>query len=607
MADFTNRNITENLCRYLTRPNNGQAILIEGPWGCGKTHFINTFIGTFIKNEKSKNLKPIKISLFGLNSIAEVENRVLGAFYPVLENKLVKLATVSAKKISAKIGLDYSGDGKPDAQATFSADKINLYTLLIEGRNDFALILDDIERTNIKPQELLGYINHIVETCQIRTILIANESELWKHEDDDYNKFKEKVISRTFHVVHDAEAVIEHFLKGRNSPIKKFKPFILEAYTITRSRNLRSLQQVIDDFLQLYEQLDSTYKEHEQYTNALAKTFFSLGLSIKCSSTKKKDLQSGDILKSSSAFMKEYFSTGRPVLSEDFWVRALFYSDYSTLNAESSKQHFFYVSPTSEVDTLDRLRNFEDLEDEEFKTLLTQLESEVKHGTNQPPHIYIKKAAMLATLIQHKLSDINLQVLASNINSYIRNNQDLDEWKQTRPERLSQYEAEHLGAAKNLIKKYESFYAHWNSTYDAEQLKQGAEQKESKASAFYQALKDNNRDALARILITENSHTAFLTTLNAEYFAQALLEAPNAAINRLIEIMGNRYHSYLPGSNSSRSLPLEIEFWDQARRAIEVRLQDAKPLKKHNLEKFVDPVIANFHALLSVGIDTEQE
>ena len=80
---------------YLTKENNN-ALLITGEWGVGKTYFFNNILNKEIQKTSTKeneNIKytPIRISLFGVTSINDIEKRIILEIYPLLKNKGLKI------------------------------------------------------------------------------------------------------------------------------------------------------------------------------------------------------------------------------------------------------------------------------------------------------------------------------------------------------------------------------------------------------------------------------------------------------------------------------------------------------------------------------------
>ena len=80
---------------YLIKESNN-ALLITGEWGVGKTYFFNNILSKEIEKVSTKeneNIKytPIRISLFGVTSINDIEKRIILEIYPLLKNKGLKI------------------------------------------------------------------------------------------------------------------------------------------------------------------------------------------------------------------------------------------------------------------------------------------------------------------------------------------------------------------------------------------------------------------------------------------------------------------------------------------------------------------------------------
>jgi DNA polymerase III delta prime subunit len=603
MTKSVNENIETNLLHYLNSKHSSQAILLTGNWGCGKTHFINFFV----TNNKIKNLKLVKISLFGLHKISEVEDRILGCFYPIMDSKAMKLLGSSVKKLATAIKLEAPGDMKTEISMSANAGDINLYNLLIDGKSDYALILDDVERSRIPLQDLLGYINHIVETCQIKTILIANEAELERGQEENYRKFKEKVISKTFLVNHSAEDVIERFIHDDADNIQQFKKIIVEAYAASDCRNLRSLKQAIDDFSQMWDTLERKFQDNEKYANLLAKTFFALSMEVRSAKIRKEDLLCNNIFQSGTAFTKKYFPSELPILRDNFWFDVLFNGDHSKINLLSESLPFFAKQETHEQDTLEKINQFHSLEDEEFLVLNNTLESEILSLDDEHPLKFLRKAELMARLIEHDLSHMEATDLANCISAYPRKHQGSDSWKNCNLNDFIQWEVAHLKSNEKLAHSFEFFISAHADAFKKAQIEKSKTHASDKLSSFYTAIKQGNRTTLVKLLITEHRHTVFFTDVDVDLFVTALVEAPNTAIADFIEIASERYLTdRLRSNHGSNELTLELDFWEKVQIAIEARLDNVGPLKKYNLKKLIDPTIANFQSMLAPVVHSYQ-
>ena len=73
--------IKNELNDYIYNVNIKYATLLNGSWGSGKTYFVKAYIkeleDEYQKNkENNKYKKPIYVSLYGLNSVSEIKNKI---------------------------------------------------------------------------------------------------------------------------------------------------------------------------------------------------------------------------------------------------------------------------------------------------------------------------------------------------------------------------------------------------------------------------------------------------------------------------------------------------------------------------------------------------
>lgn len=84
------------------------ALLLKGPWGSGKTWFVERLIEEINK----KDGRELYISLYGLNSFAAIEYEFYRKLHPVLSSKGMEIAgkvLKGALRTTLKIDLDMDG------------------------------------------------------------------------------------------------------------------------------------------------------------------------------------------------------------------------------------------------------------------------------------------------------------------------------------------------------------------------------------------------------------------------------------------------------------------------------------------------------------------
>lgn len=248
------------------------AILLKGKWGSGKSWFINKYID----KKKSENIKPLYVSLYGVNSFSQIEDSLLEQISPFWNSKGMKIAGKLGKGLlKGTLKLDLDGDNKDDGNWSFSIPDIE-QKFKIKDSDFSLLIFDDLERCSLEIENILGYINTFVESQDLKVIIIANEEELekkYEKKEDELNKYrrvKEKLIGKTFEILDDPESALKDFIQFVESEdLKQFLrqddiyKRIEELYINGKHKNLRTLQQIIFDFQRIFEKLPEKVQKNK--------------------------------------------------------------------------------------------------------------------------------------------------------------------------------------------------------------------------------------------------------------------------------------------------------------------------------------------------------
>jgi hypothetical protein len=245
---------------YLTNDTN-YALLITGDWGKGKTYYYKNVVEHKIVKTPTffnarKTYKPVYISLFGLNSIDEIKTQIFFALFPFLKKKGVKLASSLVQVVASGItSLNNLGDFSKYVELVGSNknDWIKL--------TDLVICFDDLERrsSKIEIEEIIGYINSLVEHDNVKVIIIANEKLI---SDEEYKKYKEKIIGSTIEFRQDLIRIYDDLIKKKFSGFQCYKSFLTqnkEYITDTfshQSSNIRILIFALSYFQTIYSELE---------------------------------------------------------------------------------------------------------------------------------------------------------------------------------------------------------------------------------------------------------------------------------------------------------------------------------------------------------------
>lgn len=287
-----NNNMLDGIRNYLSMESTG-ALMVSGEWGCGKTYHIEKVI---IPTLRQEGWNPVKVSLFGIESVNEMPLRIADN-YKRPENNEVD----GTKKEKKKLWLSSLGKekaGKALAKGAQFASKISwlgnfvdvetlvnnnsglLYKLIPTEKT--VIILDDIERVIdiIDVHTLLGAINELVEQRGYKVVVIANNSYM-QQKSEAKLVFKEKVIEKTLVYEPDVVSIFKELCgKGYSSPFTAFMTAQKAVEVIDPSypsykkdkglqvelHNIRILKFALAHFSKIYEVCNAFLKDENKDT-----------------------------------------------------------------------------------------------------------------------------------------------------------------------------------------------------------------------------------------------------------------------------------------------------------------------------------------------------
>lgn len=252
---------------FLSEVNPEYAVLLKGPWGCGKTYFINQFEKYIIDKGHVEENDILNISIFGVANIDELEERIFDKLHPMRSSTCGKIATTVVKKaIEKHVNIDIDEFAKKDIKMDELKKKI--------------FIIDDIERSEISPTKLLGYLSTYVIDEGIRIILICNEDEYaikFKDEIHNYEKISEKVIGYKLEIKPNSSLAIDCFCKEYK--LKEYIPrsteIVSDVIFKLKVNNLRVIKRGIQSFNYIYSIIPEDCKD-ESYLEQLLESYLAV-------------------------------------------------------------------------------------------------------------------------------------------------------------------------------------------------------------------------------------------------------------------------------------------------------------------------------------------
>lgn len=297
MTKKTNEHVSDYLKWYISEECEKPrfAVLVKGGWGSGKTWFAKKFMQ---ENDNKQTMeepfesKFIYISLYGVEEIGGIDDRIFQSLHPALSGKTVSCIGRMAKSFFSKHVADVSEFSLTD------------YMKKTKGK---ILVFDDLERCSIQVEEVFGYINSIVEHQLEKVIIIANEEGIEsgledkeKKQDPKYHQIKEKVIGKTFKVESDTPTVVDSLIKENAQVSKEVllerKNLLIEILELVKNKtdkkhvNYRAFAHVIRNFEYLWKQLKKEYTEYNEFITEFLNEFVRLDYELQLGLITEQDI-----------------------------------------------------------------------------------------------------------------------------------------------------------------------------------------------------------------------------------------------------------------------------------------------------------------------------
>lgn len=209
---------------YLKTPLTNYACIIDGEWGSGKTYWLKNNIKPLIEKtetiiDASINYRCIHVSLYGVNSISELQSKIFYEVFHLLKNTKLK-ATIDIVKILGDTYLKY--------HKINGADKlfqtIENHTKSSLSMNKLVICFDDLERkgSNLNINELSGYINDLTENVNAKILILLNYDKI-----SEISDIRGKVDGLTIKYEPNISQVIKSIISLNYSASNEYSEFLI--------------------------------------------------------------------------------------------------------------------------------------------------------------------------------------------------------------------------------------------------------------------------------------------------------------------------------------------------------------------------------------------
>lgn len=212
--------------------DNFKVLALKGKWGVGKTHLVETFF-----EEQKQDY--YYSSVFGISSIEQLKSQILAN--KGTAGKILKWVNSQSDRITKT--KEVSLPNLPTiAGSAISIGSDLLFNLAFNSINGF-ICIDDLERkSKLGLDEILGFVENLIQKSNCKVILIYNEDELIKDgaSKKALEEYREKVI--------DIEVDLNPTVEENFSLVFRDNDFdseiIKDTFILTNTNNIRVLKKI---------------------------------------------------------------------------------------------------------------------------------------------------------------------------------------------------------------------------------------------------------------------------------------------------------------------------------------------------------------------------
>ncbi|MFT6084723.1 MAG: hypothetical protein ACJA1M_001625, partial [Alphaproteobacteria bacterium] len=229
---------------------------ISGAWGVGKTFAWDSEFKKFQKDNESDNWAKnyTYVSLFGINNVQNLKSKIIfsGKTEKTAEgisgffSKLT--SSITAKGDETNIALS----GIVGAIGGVASIGKDIY--IEESLNNKLICIDDLERSKIDIQDLLGFVSYLRKEKNCKVVLIYNEEKLCSDNNKQIiSEFREKIIDQHFIYSPSVNDTISLAYQGETNEnpyeqLKDYKNIIIEKCDFLKLNNIRIIQKILCHF-----------------------------------------------------------------------------------------------------------------------------------------------------------------------------------------------------------------------------------------------------------------------------------------------------------------------------------------------------------------------
>lgn len=163
--------LLDEICAYVSDVTRRYAVAIEGPWGAGKTRFLNSVLAPGLKGLQKRM---VRVSMFGLKDGGELYEKLGAVLLRLQGERGGKLAKLTRKAVATTP--KFVGSALSMSGVSLQLDIGMKFVVDMLASNKHVIVLDDVERRSEESDDLslFGAVNELVEGYGLKVVLVTN-------------------------------------------------------------------------------------------------------------------------------------------------------------------------------------------------------------------------------------------------------------------------------------------------------------------------------------------------------------------------------------------------------------------------------------------------
>lgn len=198
--------LCNEIVNYVKDDERKYSVAIEGPWGCGKTRFVESVLAPALQ---AQDKRVVRVSMFGLRNADDLYEKLGAALIRLEDNNPQKTRKIIKAALFAIPGILSALISKIAIPVKFNVGMKFLVDIVLTNKH--VIVFDDVERRSVSADDLalFGAVNELVEGRGQKVVFVTNSVGGDGVAGSSFDlAVREKLVWRVFRYEQDLEALV---------------------------------------------------------------------------------------------------------------------------------------------------------------------------------------------------------------------------------------------------------------------------------------------------------------------------------------------------------------------------------------------------------------